>query len=480
METTDAFTSAFNHFAYLTLAAWVPVILAMFALMKPHRAVIGAFVFGYLMLPDLSIHVHTLPDVNKVSVTCIGVIIGSLLFDGMRLLMVRPRLIDLGAFALCFSPIVTSVLNGNGIMDGFAASAAVVTRWGLAYWIGRAYFTDWEATRDLAMGIVIGGLVYVPLCWWEIRMSPQLHGWIYGPTFQSFRRDYHLFGFRPNVFLQDGLTVTMFMGVCTLLAYWAWMTASPRKLFGMPMFFVFGLLFFTTVMCKALGGLTLCTAGVAALTFSRWPRTKVLALVLIVIPFVYIFVRSNKDWSGENLVQLAQKISEERARSLDFRLTNENLLTEKAWQKPLFGWGGFNKAQVYDWEGNQKTIVDGLWIQILGEHGFVNLAGLLLMTLGSAFLLWRSIPTRYWSDPACAAPVALCVVVALYMIDGLFNATFNPVASLVVGAVASMSFVAKSAFRGAAAKITGQRPTAAVVTAVSDKPYVYARPAGAR
>jgi len=472
---------SYNHVAYAALAIWFPIVIAMFALLTPRRAVIGAFVFGYLMLPDLSLHVHTLPDINKVSITCMSVIVGSLIFDGARLFTIRPRLIDLAALTLCFVPIVTSHTNDLGIMDGLATSSTIITRWGLAYWIGRAYFNDWEATRELAMGIVIGGLVYMPLCWWEIRMSPQLHGEVYGLTFNSFRRDSSLFGFRPNVFLADGLTVTMFMGVCTLLAYWAWMTQSPRKLLNIPIIYIFASLFFTTIFCKALGGLVLMLAGMAALTMTRWPKTKLPTLVLIIIPFVYVMMRSNKDWSGENLVESARSISDERAKSLEFRLRNENMLSEKALQQPWFGWGGSGRAQVYDAsDAHRRTIIDGLWIEIFGEHGIVGLGSLLVMVLGSAFLLWRRIPTRFWSDPACAAPAALCVVVALYMIDGLFNATFNPVASLAVGAVASMSFVARDLFRGVAAQAQPQRPTTAVITGVSDMPYVYARPGAAR
>ena len=476
-------TAGYNHIALAALAIWFPTVIAMFALMKPRRAVIGAFVFGYLLLPDMNIHLHTVPDINKVSITGVSVILGSLIFDGLKLFTIRPRLIDLAAITLCFVPVITSHTNDLGIMDGLATSSTIVTRWGLAYWIGRAYFTDWESTRELAMGIIIGGLVYVPLCWWEIRMSPRLHGQIYGVTFDSFRRDSGLFGFRPNVFLADGLTVTMFMGVCTLLAYWAWMTQSPKKLLNIPMFYIFVTLFGTTVFCKALGGLVLMLAGITALTMTRWPRTKLAAFVLIIIPFIYVGVRSNKNWDGDSLVESARSISDERAKSLAFRLKNENMLTTKALEQPWFGWGGSGRSQVYDIsDGHRRTIVDGLWIVMLGEHGIVGLGALLTMALGSAFLLWRRVPTRFWSDPACAAPVSLAVVVSLYMIDGLFNATFNPVASLAVGAVASMSFVARDLFRGAPApaRQQQQRPAAAVVTGVSDMPYVYARPRTAR
>jgi hypothetical protein len=463
---------SYNIFALSLIWSWIPLILCLFALLSPRRAVIAAFVIGYLFLPDLNRHFQTLPDVNKVSLTAVGVILGSLLFDGGRLFAIGPRWIDLACLSLCLSPIATSLLNGLGIMDGFAASLTVITKWGLAYWIGRAYFTDWQATRELAMGIVLGGLAYVPLCWWEIRMSPLLHGQIYGWTFMSFRKDSGLFGYRPNVFLADGLTVTMFMGCATLLAYWSWICRSPRKLLGIPMWGIVALLLATTVFSKALGGLALTTAGIAALTAVRWPRTKVAVLGLILVAPTYALVRTSGEWSGQRLVEMAQQISEERAKSLAFRLKNEGPLMQKALEQPWFGWGGWSRSHVIDPEsGVDLTIVDGLWINMLGERGIVGLGSWMVMVLGCAFLMWRAVPRRFWTDAACAAPVALAVMIALYMIDGLFNATFNPVASLAVGAVGSMSLTARRAFQSDKVRQPDAQATQ-VVSSVRDLPYL--------
>jgi hypothetical protein len=468
-------SGSYNTFASAVTWSWIPIILAMFALLSPRRAVIVAFVIGYLFLPDLNWHFQTLPDINKVSLTAVGVILGSLIFDGGRLFVIPAcPILDLCCLSLCLSPVITSVVNGLGVMDGFAASATVITRWGLAYWIGRAYFTDWQSARDLAMGIVVGGLAYVPLCWWEIRMSPQLHSQVYGWLFMSFRQDYHLYGFRPNVFLVDGLTVTMFMGTASLLAYWAWMTNSPKKLLGLPMWLVVAVLVVTTIFCKALGGIILMGTGMAALTMVRWPKTKLLALVLIMIPPTYVLVRASGEWTGNRLVELAAKLSEERSRSLEFRLKNENPLMEKALQQPWFGWGGWGRSHVVDLENRDTTIVDGLWINMLGEHGIVGLASMLVMVLGAAFLLWWRVPTRFWTDSACAAPTALAIMITLYMIDGLFNATFSPIASLAVGSVASMSVAARNVFRPQPQRRgpVAQASPSAVVSSISDLPYV--------
>lgn len=463
-----------NVVAIAVLAAWLPAIFVFFAFMSSRRAVIAAFVIGYLFLPDARFTFHTLPDLSKVSLTAIGVLLATLCFDPAKVLRFRPRWIDLPALVLSLSPVVTSVSNGLGYMDGFANAANRICTWSLAYLIGRMYFVDWAAIRELAIGIVVGGLAYVPLCWWEIRMSPQLHAELYGLQFLSFRTDSPLFGYRPNVFLTNGLTVTMFMGVCTVIAYWLWMSGSLKKLWTIPSFWIFASLLLTTVFCKALGGVVLTFAGLGVLTLLRWPRTKLPVLALIISAPTYMIVRSAGEWSGDKMVQIAAVYSQDRANSLKFRQKMENLLAGKAFQKPWFGWGGWNRSHVYDEEtGRDLVLVDGLWIIMLGEYGIVGLAALTSMVLLPALLLWRRIPTRSWIDPACAAPLALAVVATLYMIDGLFNATFNPVACLAVGGIANITIVAKAAF-------SRKRPTAyvyqpqglPVVSSVNDLPFV--------
>lgn len=471
--------------ALVVMVTWVPIVITMFALMRPRRAVILAFVAGYLFMPDIGYTFHTLPDANKVSLTCLGVIIGSLIFDGPRLFMVRPRLIDLAWLILMLAPLGASLANDLGIMDGLSASINLMFRWGLGYWIGRAYFTDWEGIRELAMGIVFGGLTYVPLCWWEIRMSPQLHGQIYGLLFSSFRDDTYifgikLFGFRPNVFLQDGLTVTMYMGVASVLAFWAWMTGSPKRLLGVPMGVITLALIVTAFFSKGVGGIALMFIGMLLLTItSKWPRTRVPILILMLAAPAYITVRAAGEWTGDFLVESAKAVSPARAESLEFRLDNEKMLIGKALKQPLLGWGGWSRSHVFDRDNKDLTIIDGLWILLMGETGLIGLTAFCIMVIGPALLIWKRIPTRFWSDPACAAAVALAVVITMYMLDSLFNATFNQVAVLTIGAVVSIGGVAKDVFNRSARRAIAQSASAyssrvvAVVASPKDLPYVY-------
>ena len=61
--------------------------------------------------------------------------------------------------------------------------------------MGRAYFGDVKGLRELATVLFIGGLIYIPLYLYEIRLSPQLHNTIYG---------FHQHDFSPTLAMVAG------------------------------------------------------------------------------------------------------------------------------------------------------------------------------------------------------------------------------------------------------------------------------------
>ena len=94
--------------------------------------------------------------------------------------------------------------------------------------MGRAYFGDFKGLRELATVLFIGGLIYIPLCLYEIRMSPQLHNTIYGFYQHDFVQTMRAGGWRPTVFLQHGLAVGLFMSVTSLIGAWLWYSMPSR------------------------------------------------------------------------------------------------------------------------------------------------------------------------------------------------------------------------------------------------------------
>ena len=439
----------------ISLFGWVPVVLGLFWLLPPRRAVVVAFLVAWLFLPMGGYAIAGLPNYSKMSATCLGVVLGVLIYDSGRLLSFRPRWADLPAVVWCLCPFASSVTNGLGVYDGVSAVVNQTITWGLPYVIGRLYFADVAALRELAIAILIGGLIYVPFCLYEIRMSPQLHTMVYGYHQHQFAQSIRFGGYRPTVFMQHGLAVGMWMAMASLVGVWLWRCAALRQLWGVPMSWMVPVLFVTTVLCKSAGALSLLAGGLAVLFVSRWTRTTFPLLCLVMAAPLYMGLRVSGYWTGDGLVAVSSSVmNKERAGSLKYRMENEDMLAAKAMQQPLFGWGGWGRARVYDEKGGDLSVTDGLWVIALGSHGLVGLVSLTGMLLLPGFLLWRRYPPAQWATPALASMAALAVVTTLYMIDNLPNGMVNPIFTV---AAAGMTGTLAAASAGRVSSCGDQR-----------------------
>ncbi len=425
-------------FVPVALFSWPLVVLVLFSTVPARRAVITAFLFAWLFLPVAAYEVPGLPDYTKTSATSYAVVLGVLLFDSARLTRFRPSWIDLPLVIWCVTPLVTSVLNGLGAYDGMSSVASEIVAWGIPWFIGRLYFGDPDGLRELAIGVFIGGLIYVPLCLYEIRMSPQLHDMIYGYHQHSFGQTKRFGGWRPVVFMQHGLAVGFWMTSASLAGVWLWRSGVLRHVRGVSMSALVPALLVTTVLCKSAGSLILLAVGAFILFATRWTRSPVWMMLLIAAPIAYMGLRATGDWSGRPLIAFAEMISDERAGSLQVRLDNEDLLAEKARERPAFGWGGWGRNRVYDDRGRDMTITDGLWIITFGQRGLVGLAALYGMLLIPAGLALRQWPAAAWSSPEVAPIAIAAALLALFACDSLFNAMVNPVYMLCAGSLVGM------------------------------------------
>ena len=429
-----------NAFVTIALLGWLPLVVGMFAALPPRRAVIWAFLVAWLFLPMAGYKLAGLPDYTKMSATCFGVLLGAALFDTARLVSFRPRWIDLPMLVFCLCPMASSLSNGLGWYDGASSALAQTISWGLPYFIGRLYFRNLEDLRELAVALFIGGLIYVPLCLFEIRMSPQLHTWIYGYHQHDFAQAKRFGGFRPTVFMQHGLMVGMWMCMTTLIGFWLWSAkALPRTICRIPLSWSLVLLFATAVLCKSTGALLLLATGLGVCVAMKYARLSFAVWALIAISPIYCATRAAALWDGEQLVSWTDEwLGAERAQSLEYRLKNETMLAEKAMLRPAFGWGGWGRARVYNEQGRDLSVTDGLWVIALGNFGIVGLGSLSLAMLLPAGMAMAGLGGRDWFRLETAAVPALAVVVVLYWIDCIPNGMVNPIFTLAVGALGSM------------------------------------------
>jgi hypothetical protein len=335
---------------------------------------------------------------------------------------------------------ISSYLNGLGLYDGCSEIVRATIIWGFPYLIGRVYFNDLDSIKELALGLFLGGVVYIPLCLFEIRFSPQLHKWIYGFYQHAFVQTLRDGGFRPMVFMQHGLMVAMWMGMTTLVGAWLWRSKTITQIWNIPMSYWVGAMFVTTVLCKSKYALLLLMAGFFVLLVARWLKTKWVVLAFLMIPPVFMYLRASATVTGESLINVAEHtFGEERAASFAYRVNNENLLAARAMEQKWFGWGGWGAARVRD-DNDKDVVTDSLWIIQVGKAGIVGLAALTLMLLLPMILAcfdWRA---ELWTHPSVAPVIVLGMMTSLYMFDHLMNGMVNPIFMLALGAVSSAHY----------------------------------------
>jgi O-antigen ligase len=428
--------------ATLALLAWIPICLFLFTRLAPPRALITAFIAGWLFLPQsVSFPFKGLPDYNKTSATSYIILLAVLLFDTRRLTTFKFSWLDLPMLIWCLCPLITTNLNGLGMNDGLLPGNILL--YGVPYFLGRIYLNNLAALRKLAVGILIGGLIYLPLCLYEIFASPQLHRIVYG--YQVFDSEVRWGGYRPIVFMQGGLSVGMWMMAVTLIAIWLWQAGTLKKLWDIPFSWLVILLGVTFVLIRSYAAYLYMLYGIFILLAAKRFRSALPLMLLILAISFYLFIGVIGRISPKNIDQInnitTNLMGQKRAGSLKFRLDSEQFLANKARQKPIFGWGaGRNRIIAENERGDvvDAVVTDSLWIIVFGQLGAVGLTAIFSVLLLPVLIFIRRYPALSWVTPQVAPAAALSVVLTFFAVDCLLNAMVNPVYFLASGAIVGL------------------------------------------
>lgn len=428
----------------IALFGWVPLTVILFSIFRPRTALIASFVAGWLFLPNQSFDMPFL-DFNKITAASFGCLLGAAISDRRRLAVFRPSMLDLPAAVFCAAAIATALSNGLGLHEGLSHFSTLLRAWGLPYLLGRLYFRRRRHFEELAIGFLIGGLVYVPLCLFEARMSPQLHRIVYGFHRSRFADTMRFGGYRPTVFLQHGLAVALWMANAAIIGLCVWRSGLREKILGIGASTATWALLVTTIVCKSVNAAGLLLAGLAIAGLTRRSGSKKALAVLFIVPVLYIPFRMSGLVERDTLVSWARSaVNEERAASLQFRLVQEELFSEKAMLRPWLGWGRFGRMFPTDPETGLWLTrgVDSFWIVTFGTNGLVGLISWLSMMTLPALLLIVRMSRGAFHHPRNLPLVGLMVVVGLFVVDCLFNAMVNPCYTLTAGGLASLCIAA--------------------------------------
>ena len=426
----------------LMMFGWIPLVLKLFQRLKPHHAAIAGFLLAWMFLPQYDYELPGLPNYSKVSAGSYGILLGTWVFNRAAFSRIKFHPLDLPVALWCVSAFCSSVSNGLGAWDGMSAMLGKITVWGIPYFIGRLYFDTTESLRDLCLGIFLGALIYVPFCLFETVMSPRLHKIIYGWHPHKFGQTKRGGGWRPVVFMEHGLMNSMWMAAGSLAGLR--LLASKNLGKRLPVIPISSALAVTIVvvtfiLCKSMGAFLLMIFGLTAIVMATRFRLSWLIMIILIFPSFYMVSRGTGMWDAENLLEvIRQNTSEERTGSMEFRIKNENMLSEKAREHLIFGWGGWKRSYVRNDAGETISIPDGLWILAYGQNGLFGLTALTLTLLLPQILFLRKFPIKTWREPAVAALVPLSVLLGLFMLDNLLNNMFNPVMLLSAGGLTGL------------------------------------------
>jgi len=452
----------------VALVAWVPFALLLFFMMPVRRAVVVTCVAGWLLLPVAGLSVPGLPDWTKTTAVSVGMLLGLVLRRPDRLLALRPRIADLPMLSWCLVPLASSLANGLGAYDGLAAMLVRVIDWGIPWIVGRAVFRTPAELEELVRGIVLGAVCYVPLCVFEMVMSPQLHRIVYGFHQHDFIQTVRGDGYRPMVFLNHGLMVGLWMTAGTVGAWCLWRAGRLRVPGGLPPVLVVAGLFGTLVFCRSAGALALAVGAIGMV--EAWHRSRLALAPLLAVALVpgYLVLRTAGDWHGEAVVAEVAALSEQRAESLAFRFENDRIFAERAALQPVFGWGGWGRMCPPGRE--DEVVTDTLWIIAYGQNGLVGLASVFGLILVPVLRTIRRRAGAALAPPRWAG-TALAAILVVFALDSLLNAMPNPVFVAAAGALAG---IPAGAWRRASAAAADSAPSGRQRT-TGDDPL---RPAG--
>jgi len=446
-----------NLVAYIALLSWPLIALCLFQVRPIAQALLWTILGGQLLLPvGASFKFEMIPVFDKTSIATLSDLLGFLL-AGKKLRVFHgfgtPEVLIV---MVLISPFITSELNTDPLRMGAAwlpgvghydALSAVMAQFifFVPFILARQTLWDWAGHREVLRVLVISGLAYSLPMLFEVRMSPQLHTWIYGYFPHSFAQQVRGDGFRPIVFLGHGLGVAFFAMTTVVAAAALWRTQA--RVFKFSTGAITGYLSVVLLLCKSLGAFVYGAIGAPLVRFAP-PRLQLrIAVGLVLVALLYPTLRATDLFPTGQLVNLAAWVSDDRAESLKFRFDQEKPLLDRAWQRFSFGWGRFGRNRIYDEaSGKDVSVTDGHWIITMGQFGFFGFLaefGLLALPIFRAASTLKY--AERMSDRIFLA--ALSLILAINVVDLLPNAGLTPFTWLLAGTVLGRAEVLRAGAR---------------------------------
>lgn len=436
-----------NLFADIAFFSWPLVVLWLLIKYPLKKALFLAITLSILFLPaGYSIDLPGFPPLARQGLTSVSLVLFLFLL-GKRLRAFQSGLMQkliIGysiVFLLSASTNMSPVLNGGKLLqgasyyDGFSNLLRMLIVF-VPFFIGRYFFSDIKDTEAMFKLFVVIGLIYSLPMLLEIRLSPQLHRWVYGYHSGEFIQNMREGGFRPTVFVGHGLPLAFLFSTCIIAAL-ALHKNKVRYTF-LPRTSIVWYLIAVLILTKTWSALIYIVFG-GMLIFRLAPSKQIKwSLLISVLILIYPIAKTTGVFPDKEIISNIREFSVDRAQSLEFRFQNENMLLEHALKKPFFGWSGWGRNRMYDDYGKDISVTDGKWILEIGLNGVIGFIFYYAILLTPLFMAARSI--KYIEDDRQKVYFcALAIILAVCIVDSIPNTGMGSMHLLFAGALLGQS-----------------------------------------
>ncbi|PCJ49789.1 MAG: hypothetical protein COA74_04890 [Gammaproteobacteria bacterium] len=434
-----------NSFAYLTLLLWPLISLLLYRKLDTLPATFITIVGGYLILPvKTAIDLPLIPALDKESISAISALLGCIFIKKIKINLLPKNGAEKWLVIIyLLVPILTTLTNTEPVFDGkfwrtgltfHDAISSTISNYIrlIPFFIGLQVLKECDEQLLLFKYLTIAGLCYSLPILLEIRLSPQLHTWIYGFFPHAFfGQQMREGGFRAVVFLGHGLLVATFITVALASATILW--KNRINTFGIPAIIIVLYMMLILLLSKTMGAYFLALILVPAIAWTESAFINHISRAIIAIIILYPLLTMFEIFPQQEIVDFVNNnLNAERSRSLDYRFHNENRLIEHAKEKFLFGWGGWDRNKPWG------TVTDGYWIIVFGVSGFIGfiaIFGLALICVISGVKASDKLVDKF-EKKILSTHILLVMVI---MIDQIPNHSMSGYIWLLIGALLGRS-----------------------------------------
>ena len=433
----------------LAFIAWIPLSLVIFRRYPIRVALLINFVAGWAVLPLARFSGQPAPYwvlgnslyygyfLTKASITSISGLLGVLIFDRRSLRSFRLTFWDLPVLVWCIVPLLSAIANPESVGDGAIGELYQILAWGVPWVLGRIYFSDTASLRLAAKAFVIAGLLYVPLCLFEVAAGPQIYAHLYGYHPYRWIRAERYIGYRPVGLLETGTQLGVWMCTSALIAVWLWLRRSVDRVLGIPTRWAAAILFATALLCQSGGSIVLLLGLLPFVFVSRRYFPRVCAIVLIVGMLLFAGVRLTNAVSVRTLLKRNAVVRSTAAflknigrGSLFMRLEMDERTVDLALEEPILG------SSQWNWWQNSGLRPAGLWLLAFGMYGIFGLLALeALQIIPIVRVVWFPVARSDIEDLNLRH--AFVAVVLMSAIDNLLNNSMILPLLLVMGGMST-------------------------------------------